>query len=141
MYLLFDLHWFSEQNYYLEMLIYKKLVRKINANQKCFTENKLVVKPSANPKHFSGELSMILQTVLKFLRHDNVTSCSKNILALHWFSNWFIFWNNFRFALIFRTNVFFRKKRKSKTQFPLKINANGIKIKIKTFSIENQWKH
>ena len=94
-------------------------------------KNKLVRKPSANSKHLSGELSMILQTVLKFLRHDNVTSCSKNILALHWFSNWFIFWKDFRFALIFRTNVFFHKKRKTKNQFPLKINTNGIKIHIK----------
>ena len=128
-YFLFDLHWFSEQNYFLEMFIYKKLVRKINGNRKCFTKNKLIRKPSANSRHLSGELSIILQTVLKFLRHDNVTSCSKNILALHWFSNWFISWKHFRFALVYRGNVFFTRKKNAKPRFHWK--SMQIKLKLK----------
>ena len=117
------------------MFICQKIVRKFNANRRWFTKNKLVRKPSAN----SGELSIILQTVLKFLRHDNVTSCSKNILALHWFSNRFIFWKHFRFALIFRTNGFFERKEKYKNSFHWKSMKMRF-LKTKKVSIENPTK-
>ena len=83
---------------------------------------------------------------------DNPTDCSEILTT---WQCYFMFEKHFSFALVFEliyflktfsividfpNKWFFRKKRKHKKQFPLKINANGIKIKIKTVSIENQWK-